>query len=675
MDPFSPQAQSNPPPLFPKKWWGRKNNKIQGFSLQKSQGDYFPSKQIDTKGLLSSPIEKKRIYILSLLIMISFTILGGRVIWLQGVHGQKYRNIAEGNRIRIVRIQPNRGLIYDRNLKPLVKNTAYFSLSVTPGDLPRDEGKREEIFNKLIQILEQTSSDDEENAIDIKNVVKNASPYSYQPIIIKKDLSYTHAMSLLVQLEDLPGISLLTSARRNYIQPEADLPFSPEANPPLAGTENAGMFSHILGYVGKISPEERERYPDYALNDFIGKTGIELQYEKILRGKFGQKRIEVNSLGKEERVESRKHPQSGYDLILSIDGELQEKIANTLTKYIKRAGSHAGAAVSLDPKTGEVLAIASFPSYNNNIFISGTQNEYQALVDDPYKPFVFRAISGEYPSGSVIKPVIAAGALNEGIIDENTTVNSYGGITVGKWIFKDWKEGGHGLTNVIKALAESVNTFFYYIGGGFKNFKGLGIDNINSYARMFGLAEKTGIDVPGERLGFVATPEWKKEVKKEQWYIGDTYHISIGQGDILVTPIQVAHYTAAIANGGTLFRPHLVKYIQNPENGEIQQVIDPEIINSEIIKQEYINIVKHGMRAAVTQGSAIRLSYLPIKVAGKTGTAEVGGDKKPHAWFTGFAPYEDPDIVITILVENGGEGSAVAVPAAYEILDWWAQQK
>lgn len=665
MDPFSPQAQNNHPPLFPKKWWGRKDNKIQGFSLQKSRGDYFPSEQIDTKGLLSSPIEKKRIYILSLLIMISLTILGGRVIWLQGVHGQKYRNIAEGNRIRIVRIQPNRGLIYDRNLKPLVKNTAYFSLAVTPGDLPQDEEKREEIFNKFIQIVEQISSDDEKNTIDFIRVIKNASPYSYQPIIIKDDLSYTHAMSLLIQLEDSPGISLLTSARRKYIQPETDFTQAP----------NIGIFSHIVGYVGKISPEEYEQYPYYALNDFIGKTGLELYYEEILRGEFGQKRIEVNSFGKEERVESRNPPQEGYDLILSIDGELQKKIVHTLAKYIKSAGSHAGAAVALDPRTGEILAIASYPSYNNNIFISGTQNEYQALSDDPYKPFVFRAISGEYPMGSIIKPVIAAGALSEGIIDENTTINSYGGLTIGTWFFADWKEGGHGPTNVIKALAQSVNTFFYYIGGGYKNFKGLGIEGINFYARMFGLGSKTGIDLPGERLGFIATPQWKEEIRKEQWYIGDTYHISIGQGDVLVTPLQVAHYTAAIANGGIFFKPHLVKYIRNPENGEIQRAIAPEVINSEIIKQEYINIVRNGMRAAVTYGSAIRLSYLPIKVAGKTGTAQVGGGKKPHAWFTGFAPYEDPKIVITILVENAGGGSAVAVPAAYEILDWWIENR
>lgn len=644
-----------------------KDNKLERFSSRQARGDYFPS-YTESKGLLSSPIEKKGIYILFFIIMIVAAIIGMRITWLQVVYGQKYRDLSEGNRIRIVRIPADRGLIYDRNLIPLVKNIAYFSLAITPGDLPKDEQEREQILNNLSILLEKTSlhremldsqissgEDEKENSADFLEILKSASPYSYQPIKIIENIDYTRAMSLLLKLDKLPGITLIVSARRKY--------------------NDAEIFSHILGYVGKINPEEYKAHPYYALNDFIGKIGLELHYEKILRGEFGKKRIEVNSLGKEERVESIEMPQSGYDLILSIDGELQKKIINTLEKYLKRAGSKAGAAVALNPQTGEVLAITSYPFYDNNIFIKGDKDAYQSLADSPNKPFVFRAISGEYPSGSVIKPVIAAGALSEGIINENTIVNSYGGIAVGKWFFSDWKEGGHGSTNVIKALAESVNTFFYYIGGGFKNFQGLGIDNINKYARLFGLTKATGIDLPSERNGFLATPQWKKEVKKEQWYIGDTYHIAIGQGDILVTPIQVAVYTAAIANGGTLLRPHVVKYIQNPQTREVQKDYEKNIINSQVVGSEYIDIVKKGMRQAVTKGSAIRLFYLPVEVAGKTGTAQVGGDKKPHAWFTGFAPYEDPEIVITVVIENAGEGSAVAVPAVYEILEWWIKNR
>lgn len=644
MDPFYIQSKGK----------ALKDNRLEGYSIRQSHGDYFPS-EVESKGLLSSPIRRKRIYILSFIIIIVAAIIGMRIIWLQIVHGQKYRDLAEGNRIRIVRIPADRGLIYDRNLTPLVKNIAYFSLSITPGDLPKDKQAREQVFNKLNYLLGKTSSNEKESIIDFQEIIQNTSQYSYQPIKIVENIDYARAMSLVLELDDLSGVTLITSARRKY--------------------NNDEIFSHILGYVGKISSEEYDKNSETALNDTLGKTGLELEYEKMLRGKFGKKRIEVNSLGKEKRVESIEMPQSGYDLVLSLDGDLQNKLTNTLEKYIKRAGSKAGAAVALNPQTGEVLAITSYPFYDNNIFIKGDNDAYQLLAENPDKPFVFRAISGEYASGSVIKPVIAAGALQEGLIDENTTIYSYGGITVNnQWVFKDWKEGGHGATNVIKALAESVNTFFYYIGGGFKNFKGLGIDNINKYARLFGLTRKTGIDLPGESNGFVADPQWKKEVKKEQWYIGDTYHIAIGQGDILVTPIQVSSYTAAVANGGTLLRPHIVDYIKIPESEDIQKDIDYYVIEEQVVAPEYIDIVRKGMRSSVTDGSAIRLSYLPIKAAGKTGTAQVGGDKKPHAWFTGFAPYEDPEIVITIVIENAGEGSAFAVPAAYEILEWWGNK-
>ena len=291
---------------------------------------------------------------------------------------------------------------------------------------------------------------------------------------------------------------------------------------------------------------------------------------------------------------------------------------------------------------------------------------------DPNAPLFSRAWAGSFPSGSVIKPIIAAAAFSEGLINRQTTFFSSGGLQINTWFFPDWKAGGHGVTNVVKALAESVNTFFYIIGGGYENFVGLGLEKISEYLKKFGLANTVGIDLPGETAGFIPSREWKEDVKKERWYIGDTYNLSIGQGDLLVTPLQVANYTAIIANGGTSYQPHLVKRMINAETKE-KIDIAPRIIEKNVLPDSILSIVREGMRATITSGSAQSLNSLPVAVAGKTGTAQWSSKYSPHAWFTGFAPYDDPQIVLTILIEEGGEGSHVAVPVAREVFGWWAK--
>ncbi len=623
-----------------------KDKKIPDFSHKSEEGSYFPS-ETPEGAALTPPIKKRRVYFLFFLISLLMLAIFCRLFWFQVVKGIKYRNIAEGNRVRILSIKADRGLIYDRHYRLLVKNRPNFSLVVIPGDLPKDEKEKEKILNKLFSFMEtEQKGNFLKEKREIEEIFRKFSPYSYQEVELFKNLDYQTALKLELKINELPGLSLKIKAEREYLK-----------GPDL---------SHILGYTGKLSPEELAEKSDYLMTDVIGKVGLESYYEDLLKGQDGQKRIEVNSLGKEERIVSQEPSKSGQDIILSIDLDLQEKVVQVLKKYLKISGSQAGTIIVLNPKNGEILAIYSWPSYDDNLFIQGETKDY---LDDPDKPLFFRAIAGEYPSGSVIKPVIAAGALAEGIIDAKTTIFSKGGIRVGKWFFADWKEGGHGPTDLTKALAESVNTFFYYIGGGFGNFKGLGYEKINYYARLFGLTQSTGIDLPNESQGFLATPAWKEKEKGEPWYIGDTYNLCIGQGDILVTPIQVANYTAAIANGGILFQPHLVKEISNPET-EQKTLISPKIIRKEFIDSKYLDLVKQGLRAAVIQGSARRLSNLSIKVAGKTGTAQVGGDKRPHSWFSGFAPYEDPEIVITVLIENGGEGSETAVPAALEILSF-----
>lgn len=626
--------------LFQKK---SNNRQIKDYAKNKLEGNTLPG-SYDDSDFLKPLIETNDINKFVILLAFSLIILFSRVFYLQIVKGDYYRNIAEGNRLRVQPYKPARGIIYDRNEKPLVENTPRFSLTITPADLPKDENYKKEILLKLSQILEKP-------LIDIESLLKDKSSFYYEPVLIDDNLEYQKALILTVESQYLSGVSLNMENRRKY----------------LAGRE----FSHLLGYEGKINPQELEEYKDeYLLNDYLGKSGIELFYEKFLKGQNGKRQIEVDSLGKEKRVVSTQPPVSGDNLVLTIDSDLQKELFTAL----KEARVKKAAIVALNPKNGQVLALISYPDFDNNDFSQGiSQENYQKLINDADKPLFSRAISGEYPSGSTIKLMMASAALQEGIIAYDTRVNSAGGLRIGKWFFGDWKAGGHGLTNVTKALADSVNTFFYYIGGGYQSFNGLGMERIYKYAELFGLNNKTGIDLPNESAGFFPTEKWKEEVKKEAWYIGDTYHVSIGQGDVLATPLQIANLTAIVANGGTFYRPHLLKKIIRPDKNE-EIIIMPEIIRDNFIDLKNINIVRQGLREGVLYGSSRSLGSLPIATAGKTGTAETTKDKKPHAWFTCFAPYENPEIVITVLVENGGEGSSVSLPIAKKALSWYFNQ-
>jgi len=610
------------------------------------------NKEGNRKEFLGISIDSQKLKWLLIFLLIGFLILFLKTAYLQIVRGDYYRGIAEGNRIRIQTIKADRGLIFDRNKIPLVENIPNFSFSLIPGDLPRKKSSREDIINKIAEITGELPE-------KINEIVKSYPYLYYQPVPIKENISYEEAILLKIASADLPGIILEIEARREYLNKIN------EKNIVLS-------LSHILGYLGRISKKELEKNKDeYGPNDFLGKSGIELSWESVLRGKNGKKQIEVDALGKEKRVISEEEPIAGKNLILSLDLKLQEKIENILNTYLKRFGKKRGSVIALNPNNGEILALVSLPAFDNNIFTKGiTEEEYQNLINNPNRPLFNRSINGEYPSGSTIKPIIAAAALEEGIINQNTTFLSTGGLWYDKWFFPDWAKGGHGLTNVTRAIAQSINTFFYIIGGGYNDFIGLGVNKIAHYMDLFGLGKKLGIDLPNESSGLIPTPEWKEKIKNEQWYIGDTYHLSIGQGDILVTPLQIASVTAFFANKGILFKPHLVKEIIDPETNKTIE-IKPEIIHSNFISPQNIEIVKQGLRQTVTAGSAKILQEVIVKVAGKTGTAEWGKGRSPHAWFTGFAPYENPEIVITVLVEEGGEGSTISVPIAKEILNWY----
>jgi len=608
--------------------------------LSRGVSYYFPDQGSEP---LEPPIKAKQINLFRLAAIIILAVIFARLIQLQVVQGEDYRVMAEGNRIRIQRIRAQRGLIYSQEGKPLVENIPSFSLTVTPGDLPEEERERKELLAKVSSLAQLN----EEEQMEIDNL----PPNSYRSYLIKNFLPYEEALQLKLQLADLPGWKINVVPARHYLAAE--------------------YFSHLLGYIGKISPQELEEHPDYYQADSIGKTGLEQEYEAVLKGQEGQKRIEVSGLGKEERVIGEEAPQSGDNLILTVDYSLQKKLYEVLNRYVRQSyPSSAGAGIILNPHSGEILALVSIPAYDNNLVVQGEAADWARLSRDPHYPLINRCLSGQYPSGSLIKPLLAAAGLEEGIINRWTTVFSRGGIQIGRWFYPDWKEGGHGTTDLIKAIAESVNTFFYYLGGGYGDFAGLGLDKIREWSEKFGLASPSGIDLPGEKSGFLPTREWKRKTEDRVWSIGDTYHLSIGQGDLLVTPLQIADMTAVFANGGKLVRPYLVKEIVDHQ-GKVKEETVPQIVREDFISPDNLELVRQGLKAAVDWGSAVRLSTLLVDMAGKTGTAQVGGYQDPHAWFTGFAPYERPEIVITVLMENGGEGSRAGVSIAQEVLQYY----
>ncbi|OGL73770.1 penicillin-binding protein 2 [Candidatus Uhrbacteria bacterium RIFCSPHIGHO2_12_FULL_60_25] len=566
-----------------------------------------------------------------------------RTFWMQVGQGDMWRERADANRFRVDILPARRGILRDRNGAVLAENVPSFAVRMRRSDLPRDPEARTQTVATVARTVGVTSD-------DVLGTLNATGTEADEWVDVARDVAYERAVSLEVQLPGLSGVALVTTAKRRY--------------PVSAGVPS---LSHILGYVGVVSPEEfaDRRASGYRRTDDIGKTGIELWEEEVIRGTPGERKIEVDAVGRPRAVVGDRAPEDGRDVTLSIDLSLQKAVETALRSGLKRAGVSRGSALLMDARDGSLLALVSLPSYDNNIFAGKVSSTaYAALLGNDDHPLFPRAWAGQVPSGSVIKPLIASAALAEGIITPNTTVHSTGGITVGPWFFPDWAPGGHGLTNVRKAIAWSVNTFFYYIGGGHDAFIGLGVDRLTKWMRAFGLGAKTGLDLPGEATGHVPSQEWKEKTKGERWYIGDTYNLSIGQGDLLVTPVQMARVTAAIANGGSLVVPHVV---MSSSTADVQRLDASPLVFA---------TVRQGMRETVTYGSGRRLNALSFPVAGKTGTAQWRSDKPNHAWFTGYAPANAPEVVVTVLLEEGGEGSSSAVPVAGEILQaWYTSQK
>ena len=609
----------------------------------------------EAAGKLEIPIKRTGIFNIFIIAIMILTLFLARAFWLQIWRGDYYALKASENSVRFYYNQAPRGIIYDRNNKILTLNVPDFNLLTIPADLPK---KKEILDNWTRQISKILGKDEVEVADFIKNLNKNST----EPVSLDLNLDQITLIKLETHLPDLPGLFISKKTKRDYLE--------------------GSYFSHLLGYTGKVSADDLKADSYYSLPDFIGKDGLEAQYEKELRGMPAKIAVSVNSNNTVLKTLVAKEAQPGNNLILNIDSDLQKLLTDAIYAKMIQTNAPGAAAVVLDVKSGKILSLVSLPNFDNNIFNNNLANEtYQELINNKNRPFFNRVISGFYPIGSTIKPFIAAAALAENTIDPSYEIDdTLGYIAIPNqynpeitYIFRDWRP--QGFVDMRRALAISANVYFYEIGGGYKNVKGLGIDRIEKYLKLFGFGPPLGIDLPGEIGGLIPNPAWKKAVKHEDWYTGDTYNVSIGQGDVIITPLQLAAAIAAVANGGTLWRPKIVSKITDSNNNTLKE-FKPEIIRTNLVDNNKLEIVREGLRDAVIEGTVYFLNDLPIKVAGKTGTAQVYSNlnKKTNAWFTGFAPYEDPQIAIAIVIEGAGEGSTAAVPVAKEVFQWYYNQ-
>lgn len=582
-----------------------------------------------------------------------------QVGWLQLARGKQFRLLAEGNRLRQRLLLAPRGNILDARGELLTQNTVSFQLIVTPVDVPAGTLAGQ---IKSVSLLLGLPPD------DMVAVASKTDPRSFDPVILARDISKEQGILFETKASDFPGFAVETIPIRDY--------------------PDSLAFSHLLGFTGNISPEEMNQFPDagYDPRDYIGKSGIEQTYEQYIRGTNGKAQVEVDASGKPVKVLGTIDPKPGNVLSLHIDRELQKKLYDDLSNKGAR-----GAAVALDPRNGAVLALVSLPGFDSNKFAHGIKTEeYAALLNDKNLPLFNRAIAGTYPPGSTSKLMTATAGLSEKVVDQNTVIVDTGNLLIPNqfdpsqvYQFRGWKPGGLGPMTVRSAIAESSDIFFYEVAGGSPNGRitGLGAQKLAEYFRKFGLGKTLGIDVPGEKPGLVPDPAWKmrffnNDPLQGKWYLGDTYHLGIGQGDLLTTPLQVAEWTAIVAQGGTGFVPEVADKVVD-QAGTLVWQNKLQVLVSNVAPADIVKIVQEGMRQAVVAGTARSLAALPISSAGKTGTSQFDGSdpSRTHAWFTAYAPYEDPQIVITVLVEAGGEGHAAAVPVAKDALAWWAAHR
>jgi len=632
---------------------------------------------------------ESRVLAFRVIIVITFIVLSLQLWRIQIAESEQYRLRADDNRLSVITIDAPRGIIYDRRGTILVRNKPSYTVNLIPANTPEDEVEREAMFAQLASLLGIPVTVDPNALLDqadvqplvfppppqvitkgIRQVYEQGLVVPYRPITLKEDVDRDTAALIQECLVRLPGVELKVEPVRSYL--------------------TGPLTAHILGYVGRIPQETVEKYKakGYESNDRIGLTGVEYTYEQELRGQKGRKLVEVDVTGRTVRtIGPVEEAIPGYNLILTIDLELQRVMEAALRKGIEQARSTAGVTIAMDPRTGEILGMVSLPSYDNNLFATGIPlDDYLRLNINKDRPLVNHAIGGLYPPGSIFKIIPAAAALQEGVVDPRQQFLCKGTMWVPNRYFPDdpelaqpfhcWAEEGHGLVNLNTALAVSCDIYFYQLGGGYGQFEGLGLDTLAHYMELFGLGQPTGIDLPGETTSIVPSAQWKRLAYAESWVTGDTYNMSIGQGFVLATPLQMLNATAAVANWGTLFQPQIVREIVSP-NGQVAKAYRSKVIRELPVSMETLSLVREGMKAAVEWGTATEVQLPNVTVAGKTGTAEFPGPRNAkgrlptHAWFVAFAPYDDPEIVLIVFVKGGGEGSLVAAPVAQEILSYY----
>ena len=593
-----------------------------------------------------------RLFLLSALALVS--VFGYRSYQLTVLQQASLFEAAEASRARVFLIPPNRGAIISEDGMVLAENEPAFALIYDPL-LARTVAPeaRDAAVRDAAAIAE----------IDPGPLFERIAVHAdlAEPLVLLPQIAQRQAVEIAARLQGQP-VRVLPAATRTY-----------------RGDSDA--FSMIIGYLGAITKEELQNREGYVLNDAIGKAGIERSYETVLRGRAGERRIPVDASGRQRSDPAVEAPVAGSTLRLSINAALSEVTAAALRGGMSRTRATGASAVVLDARSGAVRAMISLPSFSSSTLSGGTDAKtYAALVNDPRNPFLNRAVAGVYPSGSTVKPFVGAAALSHGVITAAERIDaSKGSITVYSvydpsisWTFDDWT--AHGFVNMTEAIARSSNVYFYTVGGGFEARKGLGIDRLVEALRAFGFGSASGIDLPGEATGRVPTPQWKEETIGEAWFIGDTYNLSIGQGNFGVTPLQLATATAAVANGGTLYRPYVLDAVLATD-GSVAEQKEPSVLSVVPFDASALETVRKGMRIAVTApyGTNRSLAGLPIAAAAKTGTAQFGNEGKTHAIVTAFAPYDDPEIAIAVVLEGGGN-SPEATRVAKEILEWYATQ-
>ena len=576
---------------------------------------------------------KFRLFLLMFFILIVIVFYLGYIFHLQIAKGLEFKNRARRVASRSIPIPAQRGAIFDRNHdEPLVINVDSFAVNLIPAEL--DDQQLSIVAERLSKLLPMSTD-------EILRKIPPQYRNMYQPVEIKSGVSFDIITIIAEHIEDFPGVSWQGKPIRRY--------------------QETNSLVHLIGHVGGITNEELQVLYNqgYSINSVIGKSGIEKEYDQLLRGRNGRRYNVVDvrgrQVGSSDMIEDP--PENGKNLVLTVDRDIQQLAQEAL-------GPRMGTAIVMKPATGEILALVSYPWYNPNEFSTDrSEQAYRSYALDPRHPFLNRAIQSSYSPASTFKIIMSTAALEEEVIDPEKEIVCNGSMWVGNREFKCHESKGHGPMNLRSGLAESCNVYFYTLGLNY-----LGIDNISKYAKQFGYGEYTGVDLPGEVKGLVPTPAWKSRTHNSSWVGGDTVNTSIGQGFLNVTPIQMANMVAMVSNEGTVYKPHLLKEVHDPVNGQIIDTLEPQVLRTTSIRKETFRAVQSNMRNAITDGTAeVVITTEAVKVAGKTGTGQAGLEDRWDAWFAAYGPYDAPpeeQVVVVTMVEASNEWEWWAVRAA-----------